>query len=125
MARVVTSHHGQIVNVPEHTAAMLFPDRPGPGTDRQPASRRARKFVFGGAQDRRQVQEGPDGRLRACPLKTESSRRVSAAMSAAVSTACPMRGLCRNGSHIGQGALSPSLWCSAPRAVAGLVYAVR
>jgi hypothetical protein len=43
MARVVTSHHGQIVNVPEHTAALLFPARPGLGTDRQPASRRARK----------------------------------------------------------------------------------
>ena len=26
----------------------------------------------------RQVQEGPDGRLRACPLKTESSRRAVA-----------------------------------------------
>jgi integrase len=26
----------------------------------------------------RQIQEGPDGRLRACPLKTESSRRVVA-----------------------------------------------
>ncbi len=26
----------------------------------------------------RQIREGPDGRLRACPLKTESSRRVVA-----------------------------------------------
>ena len=47
MAKVVTSHHGQIVNVPEHTAALLFPARPPPGTDRQPrpggrASRRSR-----------------------------------------------------------------------------------